>query len=77
MASAAATARMPGWPVAMSGDLASAYLDLSPRAFRALVSSGEIIGRKIGPKSVRYLRQELDAYVLKLPQGKGKGPQFS
>lgn len=77
MANSTANVRLPDWPTAMSGELAAAYLDVSPRAFRTLVAGGEITGRKIGPKSVRYLRNELDEYVRRLPKGKGVGPQLS
>ncbi len=65
---------LPHWPAAMRKELAAQYLDISPRAFGAIVASKRIIGRKISERSVRYLRDELDAYLESLPQGKGTQP---
>lgn len=62
------------WPSLMDSDTAAAYWSISPRKFREMVAEGIITGRKLGPRCVRYSRDDLDAARDSLPHGKGLAP---
>jgi excisionase family DNA binding protein len=58
----------------MTKDVAAQYLSIGQRTFQELVSSGLIAGRRLGPRLIRYSRDELDEAVRSFPEGKGDRP---
>ncbi|MBB3207484.1 excisionase family DNA binding protein [Rhodopirellula rubra] len=61
-------------PSGMKKADAAYYCGLSVRTFERLVASGEIRPRRVGSRTIIYLRSELDEYLGQLPVGGGEMP---
>lgn len=57
------------WPAMMDKKTAAEYLCISERTIRRLVAGKEIPSRVLGPKLVRFCKEELDEWMKKLPVG--------
>lgn len=57
------------WPALMDRAAAAEYLSISERNLARLVAGKEIPTRKVGVKSIRFSRDELDAWIAGLPSG--------
>ena len=60
----------PAWPALLNKRQAAAYTSLSQRTLERLAASGELQGRRIGSRTIRYRKQDIDVWIEGLESGR-------
>ena len=60
----------PAWPALLNKRQAAAYTSLSERTLERLAASGELQGRRIGSRTIRYRKQDIDVWIEGLESGR-------